>query len=124
MARMKWLLCYLIISSFLFLSCSGSKEVSNYQGKWKYIFSGQASGNAEFLVNQDGSFNFEVALLENNTIIYLLARGEINNSGEIKGFFKADDQLIGSLSGTMKDSVAIGEWKNRLGMTGSWKVFK
>ncbi len=127
-AIMKNLLIFLAIL-FLFSLSACEKEKSfeeKYVGAWDLTFDGSYSGEKTVIVKSDGSFSFEVVLIESffDNLVNTLS-GKILEDGTVEGdvFMSGDD--IGDFIGTLEDnSLGEGTYATDVPTSGTWVAVK
>ena len=112
---------------FLLFCCSEdspTEPTSPFAGAWDLVFAGSAVGAGSMDINNDGSFNLNVLLMDGNGDTFMNnVRGSVADNGDMEGdiYYAGDD--IGDVSGKLSGSSGSGTWVTSV-TAGTWGMVK
>lgn len=122
-----------LIAGISFMSCSDAEEEiimettpSPFAGMWTGTISGDAFGEFEINVLDNGSFTSKT-YIDDNTVngALTLGSGKVNNDGEVMGIIGTGGNATGTTEGLINQNTGRGQgtWED-FGATGTWVVMR
>lgn len=111
-----------LIFVIMFSACS-LFQGDSYSGEWNIIFSGDMKNEAEFVVNDDNKFEFELMVTVEGRTFPVIWRGEISEDGELKGGIYLESERVGSFKGACDFEKGEGTWRGG-NYNGEWSALK
>lgn len=121
--KVKVLLIMLLILAF---SCSKDDPTSSthqFAGNWSFTVSGQATGNGNFHIDNDGSFSVLLNFTTSSGTTSNVISGKVSTDGTLQdGKILYNGQQIGTVSGTFTGNAGSGSYSSNV--SGTWAAAK
>ena len=96
---------------------------SKFKGVWGGTYSGQASGNWNATIDENGIFVGQASSPLASTVFTM--KGTISDSGVLDADFYVNDAVVGEFNGTLNTNTGQGNWTNTLlNLSGNWQGTK